>query len=120
MHGCRRDKVRTLQRVASGGAHPAGEHGQPIATAAAFQVEDEFSGIVVIDQGRTGAVIDRLAAGAGATDTIGAWIAGQWKAAMAALWIAQELQRAPKRGLDNAGAIDDLLGQQRARRPDQV
>lgn len=120
MHGRWRDEISALERIACGGAHPADKNGQAITAAAAFQIEHQAPGVVVIGERCAGGVVGDLATSACAADAVRAGIGWQRETAAAALRIAKKLERAPKRRLDHAGAIDDLLGQQRARRPDQV
>lgn len=119
MHGCRRDEIGALERIAGRRAHPAGEDRQAVAAAEALEIEHQSAGVIVISQRGAGRVVSHLATSAGAANAIRAGIVGKREAAAVAA-IAEELQRTPERGRDHAGAIDDVLGQKRARRPDQV
>lgn len=120
MHGRGDDKIGPRHRLARSRPHPARENREPVAASAALQVQNELAGVVVIGERGARRVIGWRASRTSAADAKGARITRQGEAAAAALRIAQELECAPKRRLDHARAIDDLLGQERARRPDQV
>ncbi len=87
MHRRGRDEIGLAQQRTRGASEPTGKHRQPVAATAAFQVQHQLTGVVVIDQRRAGAVEGGRRAGASAADPLRARIVGQREAAAVTAWV---------------------------------
>lgn len=110
VHGCGRKEIGAGDGFAGGSADPTGKDRQPIAPAAAFQIEDQPASVVVVGQSGAGAVIGWLPPSAGAADGFGANIVGERKPAAGANGLGDELKLIPERRLDDAWAVHEGVG----------
>ena len=121
MHRRGRDEIRFRQRFAGGCGHPLREHRQPIAPSAALQIKDQPPRVILVDQRRPRGVVGRLPASARAADRrrdCRRPAAGNRSATQSGS--ARNLSSPQSSASITPGPVDDGVGQQRARRPDQV
>jgi hypothetical protein len=120
MHGRGRYEVGALERVAGGCRHPVREDRQPIPPPTTLQIEDEPACVVVIGERCARGVVGWFTPSAGAAHRGLAHLFRQGEATTPAERRAEEMQFAPKFRFDHAGAVDKLVREERARRPDEV
>ncbi len=120
VHGRRCKKIRTREHVGARVHHPTREYWQTVPAPSPLQIEYETARVVVVDECRACAVVGGFSSGAGSAQGIRFEPLRQWKPTAGALGLPKEVQFRPKRGLNDAGAVDNGVRQERSWGPYEV